>query len=126
MEKTMTDKTYNGWTNYPTWAFKLHLDNDEYTYDMVQGLVKDSLPEGTDAFHKDNGLMTDEILEWVYRVTRSLEDYLDERVDDSTGDDHLLTDLVGYSTGQVNFREVAKAYVTDYYDEFWHHDGFGE
>lgn len=29
-------KTYNGWTNYETWAVALHLDNDQGTYEHIR------------------------------------------------------------------------------------------
>jgi len=32
MEKTDSERTYNGWTNYETWAVALWLDNEEETY----------------------------------------------------------------------------------------------
>ena len=31
--KTTEDKTYNGWSNYETWNWKLWLDNDQGTYE---------------------------------------------------------------------------------------------
>ena len=41
-------KTYNGWTNYETWAVALHIDNDEGTYTYVRERaeeIKTSAPE---------------------------------------------------------------------------------
>tara|TARA_B100001093_G_scaffold203433_1_gene195472 strand:- start:305 stop:610 length:306 start_codon:yes stop_codon:yes gene_type:complete len=32
---SMTDTTYNGWTNYETWNVALWLDNDRYYYDLM-------------------------------------------------------------------------------------------
>jgi hypothetical protein len=38
-----TDKTYNGWTNYETWAVKLWMDNEEGTYNYWQDVTRDIL-----------------------------------------------------------------------------------
>jgi hypothetical protein len=35
----MTDTTYNGWTNYPTWCVNLWLSNDEGLYRATVELV---------------------------------------------------------------------------------------
>lgn len=34
-DKVSQDNTYNGWTNYETWAVNLHLTNDETLYHMA-------------------------------------------------------------------------------------------
>ena len=35
-----TDNTYNGWTNWETWNFKLWIDNDQDLYNLVHINVK--------------------------------------------------------------------------------------
>ena len=49
----MTDQTYNGWTNWETWNFKLWIDNNQGLYNIVQKAGRDlKLQETLVAFLK--------------------------------------------------------------------------
>jgi hypothetical protein len=36
----MTDETYNGWKNYPTWCVNLWLENDQGLYETTVEIVE--------------------------------------------------------------------------------------
>lgn len=38
----MSDKTYNGWSNYETWAVKLWIDNEEGSYNYWQEQTREA------------------------------------------------------------------------------------
>src|SRR5690625_5741857 len=43
---TMTnDETYNGYSNRETWAFMLHLDNDQGLYEMSRDWAREAIAE---------------------------------------------------------------------------------
>ena len=44
---TTNDETYNGWTNRETWAFMLHVQNDEGLSDDATGVVYDAVADPT-------------------------------------------------------------------------------
>lgn len=44
----MNENTYNGWTNYCTWAAALWLDNEETTYKYFRGLAAEIKEEEAD------------------------------------------------------------------------------
>ena len=49
-----TSESYNGWSNYDTWNFKLWLDNDETSQGMTYNLIKDAIKKSkkqADAVH---------------------------------------------------------------------------
>ena len=41
---TMTDTTYNGWTNYETWNAALWIGNDEFLYNTAKACVRFAEP----------------------------------------------------------------------------------
>jgi len=78
----MTDKTYNGWTNWETWNVNLWMS------DML------------DDMHNDGQEITaDYIVEWV------LEEL--DRLDPENG---MLKDLLQGAIEAVNFHEIASHY----------------
>lgn len=39
-QTNLTDKTYNGWTNYETWNVALWIGNDEFLYSTAKACVE--------------------------------------------------------------------------------------
>lgn len=94
-----TDTTYNGWSNYPTWAVNLWLSNDEGLYRQTQQLVSDWATSGDD------------------QPTIELADDLKTWVRDGLAPDlgaSFASDLLGYALDQVDWLEIAKAWAEDY------------
>lgn len=88
MENT---NTYNGWTNYATWAVKLWLDNDQLIQDDMYALVRE---------YNDKEIWT-------------LAEALENEVTDMITEDvpvSLALDLLNNSLANVNWREIAEAY----------------
>lgn len=88
----MSDKTYNGWTNYATWRVHLELFSDigfESGFDLSQE---------------------------AYDLGRDLKNHAEELIDISSepglARDYALAFLSG-----VNWYEIAKHMIADYADE---------
>jgi len=101
------DTTYNGWENYETWATKLWIDNDGYAggADTVSAEAKFCVR----ANPLDADTATNQLAQWI-------EDAIDQDIDNA--DDEALTtglwaDLLGRSLGQVNWHEIARAYIDE-------------
>jgi len=106
------DTTYNGWTNYPTWAVNLWLSNDQSTYSEVLELVK----QPVDLLGSESGLVyIDEDRRQGYAAAERIQNLVHDYVDYGGGS--LATDLLGYSLGLVDWREIATSWLEQYADE---------
>jgi hypothetical protein len=101
------DTTYNGWSNYETWVVKLWIDNDGYAggAESVNDQAKYFRAENPD----DADAATKALANWI-------EDAIDQDIDNS--DEKALTeglfaDLLGRSLKQVNWDEIAAAYLEE-------------
>jgi len=95
----MSDDTYNGWTNYPTWNVSLWIGNDgstqEYWVDRAQELAND--------FGKEN-------------ATGRLADDLKSEIEDQSpiaSDASTYADILGWALDQVDWHEIAENMLAD-------------
>ena len=89
MENTTTQqerKTYNGWTNYATWRISL---------------------EWFDNFNPDEN-ETD-----VYDLSKTLEAYVTETLEEMTVQSTLVLDYALAFTSEVNWYEIAEHLIND-------------
>jgi hypothetical protein len=104
----MTDETYNGWKNYPTWAVDLWLSNDERLYretnERVQEILEDEHPTSPywtrDESYRFN--VADMLKQWV----------TDELAPDLGAT--FAADLLGYALGEVDWEEIAEGWVNSF------------
>lgn len=92
--------TYEGWTNYVSWAVKLWLDNEEWSYREVTAHALD-----------DPDAQPCEFADW-------LKDFTDASViGESRPDSGLASDLFGAAWSDVDWQEIAEAYLADAKEE---------
>lgn len=84
----MSDRTYNGWTNYETWLVNLWMSNDEYSESAMRDAIREG---GADA----------------------LKDLVMEMVTAGVESSSLTADLLGAALCEVNWREIAEHYTDD-------------
>lgn len=106
----MSEKTYNGWTNYETWCVKLWLDNEEGDYRYWRGRAQeiwdDSEPSGR--WTRDEAA--------AFALADALKEELSEA--NPLGDQaSLWSDLLGAALSEVNWDEMARAYIEDDVDK---------
>lgn len=107
----MREKEYNGWTNYETWLVKLWLDNEESTYKFVRALTE---------IHKTPNELADALKEYVEENIPSLSTL--STVEAATKahpvpDSGMYSDLLNAALSEVNWFEIAEAYVADFKEE---------
>jgi hypothetical protein len=103
----MQDSSYNGWTNYETWAVGMFLDGNytgEGTYREVLALVHDVV--------EYNGALSPS--EITYRLGEDLKDWFDQQLPEISG---IAQDLLGAACSEVNWRELAEAKLAEISDE---------
>jgi hypothetical protein len=102
--------TYNGWSNYPTWAVNLWLQNDEPLYRETLRRVGEAISRADDN--------EDEHPYWTKEEGRrySTADVLKEWVEEDLAPDLGATfgaDLLGYALDCVDWDEIADAWLED-------------
>ena len=107
----MTEKTYNGWTNYETWNVKLWMDNEEGSYNYWQEAAQDCY----DSAEAGNVLTRDE------EAARSLADRLKDEHEEAMHNmleaakqgASMWQDLLGAALSEVNWDEIATSMIED-------------
>jgi len=92
------ENKYNGWSNYPTWVFKLWIDNDQYLYNDIYNYIKQNINKR-------------------FIISISIE-YLQDIAEDMTQEQYnnkgsFTNDLIGYALNQINYNEIAQAIIED-------------
>jgi hypothetical protein len=100
MKPKNTENSYNGWSNYETWNFKLWLDNDQKTQEMVFNFVKTSV-----VFYKKSS-------DAIHNIRTQLEQYAQENAPELPNG--FYSDILGASIRSVNYYQIADAYYYDY------------
>lgn len=93
--------SYNGYTNKPTWLFMLWMSNEEATDEDLHTLARAA--EGD-----------------VHMLAHMLEEYLQDLIDMQLGiyaGHGMLSDLLSYATGIIDWTEVAEHVAADYGDD---------
>lgn len=101
----MTDETYNGWTNYPTWAVNLWLSNDEGLYLGARARTSAVLNEE----HPTSEYWTVEESQ-RFNVADTLKSWVELDLAPDLGAS-FAADLLGYALGQVDWNEIADAWI---------------
>jgi len=90
--------SYNGYSNYPTWAVSLWIGNDEYLYRHYQELI---------GRYKEDGEVD------LFNLADEMKDSFNENnplIDESS----VYSDLVNFALGEVNWDEIARNLVDDF------------
>ena len=86
----MSDETYNGWTNYPTWNVALWLGNEEGRYLAALELAAQKY-------------------EYDFERAEAFKDWVTDELAPDLGAS-FAADLLGYALGEVDWQEVADSF----------------
>lgn len=94
---------YQGWKNYQTWATKLWLDNEEWSYEEATNHAYEMVIAGTP--HSD------------YEMADWLDTFVDTHILSEVPDSGLAADLFRSATDDIDWMEIAKSYMSDARDQ---------
>jgi hypothetical protein len=107
----MSDKRYNGWQNYETWAVALWIDNEEISYNYWREQAAD---------HKRNAPACEPVKEGIWSTEQAarfnLADHLKREFEDDNplaDEANLWADLMSAALSEVNWHEVADHYLDE-------------
>lgn len=111
----MTDRTYNGWTNYETWSVALWIDNDAETQSAAHALaraVAHMIETGGDWQQMPDIYSAAD--EAAYVLGAALREQHEDAAYELTGSTaSVLSDLLGAALREVAWTEVARSILAD-------------
>ena len=103
----MADKTYDGWSNYETWAVKLWLDNDYGSYTYMGERAAEVLAEHTDEDGKaDDGSFKSDFADF-------LKQHHEDAAEELNIPASVFSDLLNAALSEVDWYEIAGAYLDE-------------
>ena len=100
--KTMQKLDYYGWTNYETWNYKLWLDNEYKTNKRINSLAK-------------SVIQTEQEEDQVFKMSELLK--MECMNNEPNLKPSFYSDVLSASLKEVNFYEIAEAYIEDNREE---------
>ena len=101
----MKNETYNGWTNYETWNYKLWMDNDSGSCDYYSELIQDLKSDNSNFSNAD---------ELAFSLADSLKDsceeWLSEWMPEQSGP---FSDILNCGVSAINWYEIAQSLIQD-------------
>lgn len=113
-EANMTDDTYNGWTNYETWAVNLWIGNEQGPHEYWREQARTQRAEATNCQQVEEGIWTAD-----RAAVFNLADQLREEISDGSPlrVSSLYSDLLGAALSEVNWQEIAEHMLADLEEE---------
>jgi hypothetical protein len=102
----MENSTYNGWTNYETWNYKLWMDQDGGDY--WQSISRDILKEvaDSDTFSRKESAQ----FSLADQLKAECEEQLEEWMPDQASP---FADIMNAGISQINWYEIAQSILDD-------------
>lgn len=97
--------SYNGWSNYETWAVALWLDNEPGTYEMTRDVLSECWDNAKTPWPLHSTFTPSETARYTFAAW--LKDYVEEMAPD------LGASLFSAALSEVNWSEIADNWLTE-------------
>ena len=108
-----TNKTYNGWTNYETWAVKLWMDNEEGSYHYWAEAALDAWNDARDKYPNQFMNRHDNARLILVDRLRNGHDSESEHPVFAAADGSVYADLLNAALSEVNWHEIADSLLEE-------------
>lgn len=107
----MSDKTYNGWSNYETWNVKLWMDNEQGTQEYWRDMAREQweYPQKTSPHWSNSEAAR-------FSLADMLKDHYEEALMEVLTPEHrssVWSDLLGAALSEVDWQEIADNLLSD-------------
>lgn len=118
------DEKYNGWSNRETWAYSMHIGNDEGMYNELQDAIKEIVSRHIDEID-DIELSDNDKESAINDLEKWLKDYLEQLKEMGNEFNHSeckgfcihdMIDEIG-SDWRIDFHEIAENEIDDNWNE---------
>jgi len=96
---------YNGYTNYPTWAVSLWIDNDSGMYDFVQEQAVEFYNDATTTEYNTQKQVA------IYDLSEWLKDFFSDEENPLIESASMYSDLLGWALDSVDWYEIAENWI---------------
>ena len=107
---TTSDKKYNGWTNYETWAVGLWNDNDQATYVYWREEATRHVRQAAEDEMVERGIWTAQASA-RYNLAQQMKNEFTEAAPDLGSS--VYSDLLNAALDTVNWTELAESLLSD-------------
>ena len=107
----MGNNKYNGWTNWETWNFKLWIDNEESSYNAVLEIAERVADQHSYSTVHSNP--PEPCNDCNYSLSQELEEYAEDQRRAVKVETGFFADVCNSSIKEINFYEIAEAYLRD-------------
>jgi hypothetical protein len=111
MDKMSEDRTYNGWTNYETWAVALWLDNEQGSYLYWREQAEEHWKNAPECGQVAKGIWSREEAA-KFNLADQLRDEI--RENSPIQEPCMYSDLLSGALDEVNWKEIAGNWLEDW------------
>lgn len=109
----MSERGYNGWSNYETWCVVLWIDNEESSYRYVRLMAREAWIDSEDSDSAGLSMLTRDD-RFAAILAPKLREWIEGDAPELNLNAHgLYSDLMHSAMAEVDYHEIARSYLED-------------